>query len=120
MEPKDLDFFRNLLTQWLGELLSHADRTVSGLRETDDSLPDPLDRAVVESDRNFTLRIRDRESMLINKIKSSLEDIEEGVYGICEGCGEEISIQRLKARPVTRHCIQCKTKRETRERLTGT
>jgi DnaK suppressor protein len=120
MEPKDLDFFRNLLTQWLKELLSHAEHTVSGLREADDSLPDPLDRAVVESDRNFTLRIRDRESMLINKIRNSLEDIEEGVYGICEGCGEEISIQRLKARPVTRYCIQCKTKRETRERLTGT
>lgn len=120
MEQKDLDFFEHLLTQWLEELINHAENTETGLRETDDSLPDPLDRAVVESDRNFALRIRDRESMLIKKIKNSLEDIEEGVYGICEACGDEISIQRLKARPVTRHCIQCKTKIETRERLTGT
>jgi DnaK suppressor protein len=58
--------------------------------------------------------------MLIKKIRRSLEDIEEGVYGICESCGEDISVERLKARPVTRHCIRCKTQIEAREKLTGT
>jgi len=47
-----------------------------------------------------------------------LEDIEEGVYGICEECGEDISVERLKARPVTHHCIRCKTRIEAREKLT--
>ncbi len=120
MEPKDLDYFKDLLTQWLNELLNHAKDTVTGLRETEVILPDPLDRAAAESDRSFALRIRDRESMLIKKIKNSLEDIEDGVYGICQICGEDISIERLKARPVTRHCIQCKTKSENLERITGT
>lgn len=119
MKEKDLKFFKQLLSQWLEDLLRHAGGTVSGLKENDENLPDPLDRAVFDSERNFNLRIRDRESMLIRKIRESLEDIEEGVYGICESCGEEIATARLKARPVTRHCIRCKTRIEAMERLTG-
>jgi DnaK suppressor protein len=119
MKDKDLKHFKELLTRWLEELLAHADSTVNGLRESDEILPDPLDRAVYDSERNFTLRIRDRESMLIKKIRKSLQDIEEGAYGTCESCGEDIAIERLKARPVTRHCIRCKTIIEAREKLTG-
>jgi DnaK suppressor protein len=120
MKEKDLEFFRDLLTQWLEELLNHADDTVENLLDSRENLADPLDRASVESDRSWTLRIRDRESMLIKKIRSSLEAIESEEYGICEDCGEEISIERLKARPVTSFCIRCKTKRESLEKLTET
>jgi DnaK suppressor protein len=120
MEDKDLEFFRHLLTQWMEELLEHADDTVEGLLDSRENLADPLDRASAESDRTWTLRIRDRESMLIKKIRNSLEAIETEEYGICEDCGEEISIERLKARPVTSLCIRCKTKRESIEKLTGT
>ena len=119
MEEKDLAFFKDLLTRWLDELLQHADDTVEGLLETEDHLPDPLDRASFEENRSTSLRIRDRESMLINKIKNSLEDIENGEYGICEDCGGEIAIERLKARPVARRCISCKTKQESLEKMMG-
>jgi DnaK suppressor protein len=120
MKEKDLKYFKELLNRWLEELLAHVDSAVNGLRESDESLPDPLDRAVFDSERNFTLRIRGRESMLIKKIRESLQDIDEGVYGTCESCGEDIAIERLKARPVTRHCIRCKTRIEALEKLTGT
>jgi DnaK suppressor protein len=120
MEEKDLEFFRHLLTQWMEDLLDHADDTVEGLLDSHENLADPMDRASAESDRSWTLRIRDRESMLIKKIRNSLEAIESEEYGICEDCGEEISIERLKARPVTSLCIRCKTKRESIEKLTGT
>jgi DnaK suppressor protein len=86
----------------------------------DDNLPDPTDRAALESDRNFMLRIRDRERKLIVKIKEAIERIDSGTYGICEMCGEEISEARLKARPVTTLCIECKRKQETEEKLRGT
>jgi DnaK suppressor protein len=119
MEKMDLEFFRNFLTQWMEELLDHADKTVDELIESQENLADPLDRATFESDRIRMLRIRDRESMLIKKIRQSLADIENGEYGICEDCGEDISIQRLKARPVTSLCIGCKTKRESIEKLIG-
>jgi len=84
-----------------------------------DNYPDPTDRATMESDRNFELRIRDRERKLIGKIKDALERIEDGSFGICEECGEDISEQRLKARPVTTYCIDCKTNQEKDERVKG-
>lgn len=121
MDKKHLSHFKNLLTEWLNDLLRHADDTVVGLRSSEDIfLPDPLDQATYDTERNFQLRIRDRESILINKIRKSLNDIENNTYGICEMCEGEISIKRLEARPVARHCIKCKTALENKEKLTGT
>ena len=119
MKPKNLNYFKNLLTRWLDELLSSSGNTVVGLINSEENLSDPLDRAVLDTERSYTLRIRGRESVLIKKIRASLEDIENGVYGICDDCGRYISIARLKARPVARRCIKCKTKEEEQERLTG-
>lgn len=84
-----------------------------------DSQADPLDRATTEQGRNYTLRIRDRESRLITKIKNCLRAINDGEYGICESCGEPIAFARLKARPVTSYCIGCKSKREKWEKAAG-
>ena len=119
MEQEELNYFRDLLTQRLNELLDKAVSTVASLIGSVEPLSDPLDRAVLDIERSYTLRICDRESVLIKKIRASLEDIEDGVYGICEDCGADIAIGRLKARPVARCCIQCKTRQEERERLTG-
>jgi DnaK suppressor protein len=65
------------------------------------------------------LRIRDREAKLIKKIREALERFENDTYGICETCGEDISIKRLKARPVTTQCIDCKSKEEALEKALG-
>jgi DnaK suppressor protein len=119
MDKKDLDYFEQLLSEHLKELLSKADDTVSDMTGPTDNFPDPTDRASLEADRNFTLRIRDRESKLIKKIKKALDRIENGTFGICESCGEDISVNRLKARPVTTQCIDCKTKEEAMEKALG-
>jgi DnaK suppressor protein len=119
MKKKDLEFFKEFLSDRLEELLSQADDTVSDMTDTNDNFPDPTDRASLEADRNFMLRIRDREHKLIKKIRSALERIENGTYGICESCGEDITPQRLKARPVTTQCIECKTKEEALEKALG-
>jgi RNA polymerase-binding transcription factor len=119
MRKKDLEFFKDLLTRRLDDLLDKAYLTIVELRESDDNLKDPLDRAVLASEHNFTFRMRDRERMLINKVKEALEDIENNVYGICEDCGAEISIARLKARPVARRCILCKSEQERIEKVIG-
>ncbi len=119
MEEKDLAFLKALLTNWLDELLNHAGNAAVGLRSYVDYSPDPIDQAAFDTERSFNLRIRGRERVLINKIKNSLEDIENGDYGICEDCGREIAFERLKARPVARRCIHCKTKQENMERVMG-
>ncbi len=119
MKKKDLKFFEELLHTRLKELLNQAGDTVTDMTEQKENFPDPTDRATLESDRNFMLRIRDREHKLIKKIKKALERIENGTFGICESCGEEISVPRLKARPVTTQCIDCKTKEEAFEKALG-
>ena len=119
MKKKDLEYFKSLLTERLEELLSQADNTVSGMTAQKENFPDPTDRASLEADRNFMLRIRDREHKLIKKIKSALDRIENGTFGVCDTCGEDISIKRLKARPVTTQCIDCKTKEEAQEKALG-
>ncbi len=119
MKKKDVQYFKELLTKRLEELLSRADDTVSGMTAPKENFPDPTDRASLESDRNFMLRIRDRENKLIKKIKKALERIDNDTFGICEKCGGDISIKRLKARPVTTQCIECKTKEEAAEKALG-
>lgn len=117
MKTSDVEFFKKLLIEQLQELLSKGDATVSGLKISNEDLPDLIDRASYDLDQSFMLRIRDRERKLINKIMEALDSIEEGTFGICQMCGDDISIERLKARPVTTYCIKCKTKIEAREKL---
>ncbi len=119
MKKKDIEYFKEFLNNRLEELLSHADDTVSGMTQPKENFPDPTDRASLESERNFMLRIRDRENKLIKKIRNALNRIEKGTFGFCEECGENISIKRLKARPVTTQCIDCKTKEEASEKALG-
>ncbi|MBM4286083.1 MAG: RNA polymerase-binding protein DksA [Deltaproteobacteria bacterium] len=117
MNTERLAFFRDLLHERLHELLGEADKTRTVMTGGSAApLPDPTDRAALETDRNFTLRIRDRERRLIIKIREALDRIETGEYGICEICGCDIDEKRLIARPVTTMCIRCKSRMEAMER----
>ncbi|WP_243375041.1 RNA polymerase-binding protein DksA [Geotalea sp. SG265] len=117
MDFEKLEYFRNILLEEMRLLREEAGRTVSEMTSDTTNFPDPNDRATQESDRNFELRIRDRERKLINKIKEALQRIEDGTFGICEVCEEAISEARLKARPVTTLCIDCKMDQEQKEKL---
>jgi DnaK suppressor protein len=119
LSKKKTEYFKKSLTEKLDELLEEANKTVSVMTDQRENYPDPTDRASLESDRNFELRIRDRERKLIRKIRDALERIEEGTFGICDECGEGISVKRLEARPVTTLCIDCKKKQENEEKLKG-
>lgn len=119
MQQKDIDFFKHMLTEMMEEALRQSDSTIEDMTDSNEAFADPADRATVESDRSFTLRIRDRERMLIKKIKAALQRIDDGAFGVCEECGEEIGVLRLKARPVTKLCINCKSRQEEDEHLRG-
>lgn len=116
MEKDRLEFFRTVLNERLRSLLSEAGATLGDLTDEKENLADAIDLASMESNRDFQLRIRDRERVLIHKIKEALGRIDDGDYGICVACGNEISEKRLLARPVATHCIDCKTEIEQLER----
>jgi DnaK suppressor protein len=119
LKPEKLKAFKDLLNQKINDLLSEAGKTVSEMTNGKENYPDPTDRASLESDRNFELRIRDRERKLIIKMQEAIKRIDEGTFGICDDCGGPISEKRLMARPVTTQCIECKTKQEKMEKLKG-
>lgn len=116
MDSEDLKEIRNILLTQKEELLQNAANTVQDLLTPAENYPDPTDRASAEAERSFKLRLRERERNLLNKIDQALDRMNNGSFGICEACGEEISVGRLKARPVSTLCIACKTLQESKER----
>lgn len=117
MNKKELERFKKLLEERRDDLLQQASRVKEdGISFSQDDLPDEVDLASFESDQNMSLRLRDRERILLRKIEKGLEKIASNEYGVCESCGEDISIKRLEARPVTDLCIRCKEEQERQER----
>ena len=116
-EPKYAPIFRALHRQRAG--LIQGAEAVLDQRPGLSTFPDMNDQATAEADQNFALRIKDRERKLIKKIDEALDRLMTRTYGICEDCGEEIPLKRLKARPVTTLCIECKTRQEQEENARG-
>jgi DnaK suppressor protein len=115
MNKAKLEYFRNILTGQLTALNKEMQQTVNEIKHDDEVYADWTDVASVETDKTLQLKIRDRERMLMGKIEEALRRIDEGSFGECERCGEEIAEQRLKARPVTTLCIDCKSEMENAE-----
>ena len=116
MSAKQLAHFRTILETLKSELMSDIERTVHTMQDEATVFADPNDRASQETDIAIELRNRDRERKLIKKIEDTIGLIDNGDYGYCRGCGVEIGIKRLEARPTATLCIDCKTLEEVRER----
>lgn len=112
-------YFKDLLIQKLDGLIAEINKTMSSFSGPKDEPPDFLDQAFIESDADFSLRLKERESKLMRKIRRALERLDEGNFGICEQCGREISEGRLKARPMAALCIKCKKRQEASEKIRG-
>jgi DnaK suppressor protein len=120
VKKRDLERFRKILLEQRSQILSRARQMLVGEVYIDsDDFPDEIDTAVSESNLSLTGRMRERERGLLNKIEKSLEKIERGGYGECESCGEEIGLERLRARPVAEFCIACKDEQERLEHRAG-
>jgi DnaK suppressor protein len=91
---------------------------VEGLTSSNnqETFPDVSDQASAEAEQNFSMKIREREQRLVKKIDEALARMDQNTYGICERCEEEIPYPRLKVRPVTTLCIDCKTLEEQEEK----
>jgi len=68
---------------------------------------DALDEVQHAAERELAIRNLDRESQLLRSVRSALRRIDEGSFGICLHCEEEISPKRVAAVPWTSLCIQC-------------
>ncbi len=120
MRKRELDKFRKILTRQREDLVKHAKSAVGGEIHLDpDDFPDEIDAASSEVSLAFQGRLRERERGLLSKVEGALGKLEDGIYGECESCGEDIGLKRLEARPVAELCIECKGEQEKLERNLG-
>ena len=120
MKKRDVEKLKKLLLEQREQLIGQSKRALTGDIHVDpDDFPDEIDTASSEVNLQFTGRLREREQGLLTKVDAALEKIEQGGYGACISCGEDIGLKRLRARPVAELCIDCKSEQEKLERRTG-
>ena len=87
---------------------------------SDETLPaDPIDVAAREQDQRCDHILKDRASVKLKQIERALGRLSEASFGICLGCREDISIERLKVQPEALYCVECKDRNEWSIRLRG-
>lgn len=117
MRKRDIAEIKKKLLADRERINANATKTMNHITNPNlDDLNDEGDVASSEANQTLNLRLRDREAMLLSKVEKTLKKIEEGTFGICDSCGSEIRIQRLKARPVATLCIRCKEEQEKIEK----
>ncbi len=120
MKKRDVQKLEKILLAQRELLAGHTKRVLTGEIHVDpDDFPDEMDAASSEVNLQFAGRLREREQGLLAKVDAALQKIEQGEYGACVSCGEDIGIKRLQARPVAELCIECKSEQEKLERRTG-
>ena len=108
MAHLDVDRFRQVLNDMLETLIGQSRLSLEVMKQEVASFADVTDRATAESDRQLTLIMRERDRQLIDAIHEALARVKDGEYGICQECGEEIGVARLRAQPTATLCVHCK------------
>jgi len=104
MNQTELNKYKAMLEARMSELSA-------GLRNREDiaieKTPDALDEVQLAGERELAIRNLDRDSNMLRLVRSALARIEDGSYGVCMHCEEDIKPKRLDAVPWTRYCIRC-------------
>ncbi|MFP4600419.1 MAG: TraR/DksA family transcriptional regulator [Persicimonas sp.] len=120
VSEETLQEIREDLERRRAELINKSRVTEKDIRDTDQFQggQDSLDESTGEQATSTRLRFADRDRNLIMKINDALERMDNDEYGYCESCGEDIAEKRLRARPMTSMCIDCKEEQEQEEART--
>ncbi|WP_284449985.1 TraR/DksA family transcriptional regulator [Spongiibacter tropicus] len=107
------------------QLNALRENTLATIRQAQNTLGeraepgDEADRAQHEEDTRLALRTVERETRLLRKIDAALRRIRDGEYGYCLESGEEIGLERLRARPTAEYCAEVKVQMEEKEKHYG-
>jgi len=77
-----------------------------------DDLYDDADLTSIETAQNMELRLKNREALYLKKVVHALKKLNDGTFGKCESCEDDIPEKRLAVRPTTTLCISCKEEQE--------
>ena len=120
MRKDRLTYFKTKLLEKQRQLVDEVGRTASYSKDgEDDAIKDLGDQANTAYTREFFFELGNGDRRLLRDVVSALERIDDGSFGSCERCGEEIAEKRLEALPFARHCIGCQRLVEEEERTTA-
>jgi DnaK suppressor protein len=113
MNKKNLTSFKKTLIQKRMEFLN---KTCKAQREIDadsnTNVGDEIDTASQSSEKEMYFELAANDKVTLDAINVALVKIEKNTYGRCEGCSSNILLERLKAIPGTKYCIQCQEEAE--------
>ena len=104
MTQRELDKYTNVLKAREEDLVQQM-RNRDGIAI--ERSPDALDEVQHATERELAIGNLDRDCSLLRKVREALRRIEEGSFGVCRNCEEDISPKRLAAVPWTAYCVQC-------------
>jgi DnaK suppressor protein len=115
MDSSKLEYFRQLLLNKRKETKENRDRLWESIRQSydaeDDTIRHPndvVDHSTSLDESEYSFQFLEREDKYIQKLDAALEMINNGTYGKCRVCGQDINEERLKAVPTTSICVNCK------------
>src|SRR5437868_2518200 len=114
MHATDLKKYRDILEKKKDELLSAAPARTPAT-EPGSKSGDWIDQSSQESDLHVRLALKQTDSKLLRAIEEAILRLDNGTYGICMDCEEEIPSVRLEAVPWTRVCVDCKEKQSQKQ-----
>jgi DnaK suppressor protein len=108
----DFDQFRYLLTTEKATTQQSLELEMKSFQTHSDSNPDFLDAALTSTYQEERMGWIGILKGRLDMVDEALQRIELGQFGICVHCGEDIGVDRLRAKPYARYCIKCKEKKE--------
>lgn len=109
--------YRTLFVEQRNRLRCSFGLASESFRVSPDEMADETDLTMTEIDNTMRMRLKQREALYLRKVEQALQRIEDGTFGLCGSCGEDIDPRRLEARPTATHCFSCKEEMERREQL---
>ncbi len=119
MNKERLKKFRKIFEAQKNEILKNGKVVLEDFSVSEDDRADEVDQATTDNVQSMQMRLKNRETLYLKKVDEALRRIEEGSFGECTDCGEDIELRRLEARPVATLCISCKEDQERKEGLTS-
>ena len=111
MRPLDLKKYRDILEKKKDEILA-ASPARTPATEPGSKSGDWIDQSSQENDLHVRLALKQTDHKLFRAIEDAIHRVDQGTYGICVDCENEIAPARLEAVPWTRVCIDCKSKQD--------
>ena len=119
MDKETLIYFADSLNARLKEIMPGMRTRLFTMADPGDH-QDPMDEVDITArryEKELSMHMQRRAKRLVEEIQDALMRLKSGSFGLCEECGRDIEVERLKAQPMATLCIGCKRELEAIKRL---